>query len=132
MPDVDPRIVFMILIGAAVFAAAQSVWGLARVAGTKRKVNKRLHLAQSVTNLADLVVELRKQRGMDKDGNSRILVRWFSDLVIRSGVSYQPRTWALYAAGLALGSYLAVFLWTKNPLFGLAVAPVFAFGLPIM
>ena len=132
MPDVDPRLVFMILIGAAVFTAAQAAWGLVGVAGTKRKVNKRLHLAQSVTNLADLVVELRKQRGMDKDGNSRILVRWFSDLVIRSGVSYQPRTWALYAAALAIGSYLAVFLWTKNPLFGLAAAPVFAFGLPIM
>ncbi|MBI5940294.1 MAG: type II secretion system F family protein [Caulobacterales bacterium] len=132
MPDIDPRIVFMILIGAAVFAAAQAVWGLVRVAGTKRKVNKRLHLAQSVTNLADLVVELRKQRGMDKDGNSRILVRWFSDLVIRSGVSYQPRTWALYAAALAIGSYLAIFLWTKNPLLGLAAAPVFALGLPIL
>ncbi len=132
MPDVDPRIVFMILIGAAVFAAAQAAWGLVGVAGTKRKVNKRLHLAQSVTNLADLVVELRKQRGMDKDGNSRILVRWVSDLVIRSGVSYQPRTWALYAAALAIGSYLAIFLWTKNPLFGLAAAPVFALGLPIL
>src|SRR3989338_5077093 len=118
MPDVDPRLVFMILIGAAVFTAAQAVWGLARVAGTKRKVNKRLHLAQSVTNLADLVVELRKQRGMDKDGNSRILVRWFSDLVIRSGVSYQQRTWALYAAALAIGSYLSDFLLDQNPPFG--------------
>lgn len=132
MPDVDPRVVFMILIGAAVFTAAQSVWGLVRVAGTRRKVNKRLHLAQTVTNLADLVVELRKQRGLDEQGESRILVRWFSDLVIRSGVAYQPRVWALYAAGLGLFGYLMVFLWTKNPLFGLAVAPVFALGLPIL
>ena len=132
MPDIDPRVVFMILIGAAVFAAAQAIWGLARVAGTKRKVNKRLHLAQSVTNLADLVVELRKQRGLDENGESRILVRWFSDLVIKSGVSYQPRTWALYAAGLGLTAYLLVFLWTKNPLLGLAAAPVFALGLPFM
>ncbi|MFZ4605860.1 MAG: type II secretion system F family protein [Caulobacter sp.] len=132
MPEVDPRIVFMILIGAAVFTAAQAIWGLARVAGTKRKVNKRLATAQTVTNLADLVVELRKQRGLDEHGNSRILVRWFSDLVIKSGVSYQPRAWALTAAGLGLGAYLLVFLWTKNPLFGLAAAPVFAFGLPFM
>jgi tight adherence protein B len=132
MPQVDPRIVFMILIAAAVFAAVQAIWGLARVAGTKRKVNRRLATAQSVTNLADLVVELRKQRGLDEHGNSRILVRWFSDLVIKSGVSYQPRTWALSAAGLALGGYLAVFLWTKNPLFGLAVMPMLAFGLPIL
>ena len=130
MPDVDPRIVFMILIGAAVFAAAQAVWGLTRVASARRKVNKRLTVAETVTNLADLVVELRKQRGLDENGNSRILVRWFSDLVIKSGVRYQPRAWALCAAGLGLGSYLLVFLWTKNPLFGLAAAPVFALGLP--
>jgi len=132
MPDVDPRLVFMILIGAAVFAAAQAAWGLVRVAGTRRKVNKRLHLAQTVTNLADLVVELRKQRGLDEHGNSRILVRWFSDLVIRSGVSYQPRTWTLYAAGLGLIAYAMVFLWTKNPLLGLTAAPVFALGLPLL
>lgn len=132
MPEVDPRVVFMILIGAAVFAAAQAIWGLARVAGTKRKVNKRLAMAQSVTNLADLVVELRKQRGLDENGDSRILVRWFSDLVIKSGVSYQPRAWALTAAGLGLGAYLLVFLWTRNPLFGLAAAPAFALGLPFL
>ena len=48
MPDIDPRIVFMILIGAAVFAAAQAAWGLFRVAGTRRKVNKRPHLAQKI------------------------------------------------------------------------------------
>ncbi|MDP1630795.1 MAG: type II secretion system F family protein [Caulobacter sp.] len=132
MAEAAPRIIFLILLFAAVFTAGQAAWGLVRVAGTRRKVNRRLALAESVGSLADLVVELRKERGLDENGDSRILVRWFSDLVVRSGVSYQPRRWAVYAAGLALVSYLLVFLWTKNPLFGLAAAPLVGAGLPLM
>jgi tight adherence protein B len=120
----DPRLIFLILIFAAAFAAAQAVWGLVRVAGTKRKVNRRLTTAESIGSLADLVVELRKQRGLDEKGDSRIMVRWFSDLVIRSGVSYQPRRWALYAAGLAVGTFAGLFLWTHNWVYGLVAAPV--------
>lgn len=128
----DPRIVFLILIFAAVFTAGQAVWGLARTAGMKRKVNQRLAVADRVGSLADLVVELRKQRGLDEHGNSRIVVRWFSDLVVRSGVSYQPRRWFIYVAGLVLAVYLLVFMWTRNPLFGIIAAPVLSVGLPLM
>lgn len=131
MADVDPRIVFLVLVAAAVFAAAQAAWGLVRVAGTKRKVNKRLEVAERGGSLEQLVVELRKQRGLDETGRSRILVRWFSDLVTRSGVAYQPRRWVLYAGGLALTGYMLVFLWTKNPLLGLAAAPALGVGLPL-
>ncbi|MFZ5671133.1 MAG: type II secretion system F family protein [Pseudomonadota bacterium] len=131
MTAVDPRWVFLILIFAAVFAAAQAVWGLVRVAGAKRKVNKRLEVAERGGSLEQLVVELRKQRGLDENGQSRILVRWFSDLVTRSGVAYQPRRWAVCAGGLALTGYLLVFLWTRSPLFGLAAAPALGAGLPL-
>jgi len=129
---IDPRYVFLILIFAAVFTAGQAVWGLVRVAGTRRKVNRRLVVAERIGSLVGLVVELRKQRGLDENGERRIVLRWFSDLVVRSGVVYQPRRWAVIAAGLALTAWLLITLWTKTPLIGLAVAPVAAVGLPLM
>lgn len=131
MDKADPRIVFLILIFAAVFTAGQAISGLVRVGAAKRQVNRRLKVAEGVGSLADLVIELRKQRGLDEQGNSRILVRWFSDLVARSGVSYQPRRWFLICCGLALSGYMLVFLWTHSPLFGLAVTPLVGIAGPL-
>lgn len=132
MPELDPRWVFVILIGAAVFSAAQAIWGLVSVAGAKRKVNKRLAVAEQAGSLEALVLELRKQRGLNENGESRIVVRWFSDLITRAGAPYQPRRWAVYVAGLALGGYLAVFVLTRNPLFGLAAGMALGLGLPLL
>jgi len=128
----DPRIIFLILTFAAVFTAGQAVWGLVRVAGAKRQVNRRLKVAEGAGSLADLVLELRKQRGLDEHGNSRILVRWFSNLVVRSGVAYQPRRWFILCAVLALSAYMLVFMWTHSPLIGLAVTPMVSIVLPLM
>jgi len=132
MPQLaDPRLIFLILIFAAVFTAGQALWGLARVAGTKRKVNKRLAVAERTGSLSDLVLELRKQRGLDENGGSRIKARWFSDLVTRSGVPYQPRRWMIVTVSIGLAGYLAVFILTRNPLFGLGGAGVAGIGLPL-
>lgn len=123
---VNPAYIFLILVFAAVFTAGQAVWGLVRVAGTRRKVNRRLVTAERIGSLADLVVELRKQRGLDENGERRIGLRWFSDLVVRSGVPYQPRKWVMVVAGLALSVWMLVTLWTHSPLTGLMAAPVVA------
>lgn len=131
MPDLDPRLFFLVLVFAAVFTAGQAIWGLFRVAGTKRLVNKRLAVTENAGSLAEVILELRKQRGLDEKGNSRIGMRWFSDLVTRSGVPYQPRRWMIYCVALGLAAYLVVFLWTRNPLFGLAGAAVLGIGLPL-
>jgi tight adherence protein B len=128
---IDPRWVFLILIAAAVFTAAQAASGLVRAAGAKRKVNKRLATADRIGNLADLVVELRKQRGLDEKGN-RWMVRWFSELVVRSGVHFQPRRWAMICIGLAVGVAFAVFMLSHNPLIAAGVGPVAGVLLPLM
>lgn len=132
MADFDPRLVFLVLVFAAVMTAAQAALGLVRVAGNKRKVNRRLAVVERTGSLAELVLELRKQRGLSEAGDSRIVVRWLSDLVARSGVPYQPRRWFIYVAGLALVVYLVLFLWTRSPLIALAAAPAVALGGPLM
>ena len=94
-------LVFQILIFAAVFSACQAIWGLVSVGRTKRAVNRRLVMAERGLALGDLIVELRKQRGLAEDGGGRFAWRWLADLIIRSGVPFQPRRWALTMAGVA-------------------------------
>lgn len=124
MPNIqlDANAVFLVLVFAAVFAAAQAGIGLVRVANVKRKVNKRLVLAEKVGGISELVLELRKQRGLSANGEKKGWP-WLSDLVVRSGLTYEPRRWALLALGAGVIAALGVFVMTKNVTLA-AIAPL--------
>jgi len=128
--DGTVRLIVLILIFAAVFTAVQAVSGLVTRASSKRKVNKRLMVAEKTSSLADLVVELRKQRGLDAKGGRR-MVRWFSDIVVRSGVTFQPRRWALICVGIALTVWFLFFMGLHNPFIGIPVGLIVGIGGPV-
>jgi tight adherence protein B len=121
----DAHLVYLILVFAAVFSAGQAAFGLVHTASAKRKVNRRLEIAGQVTGIADLVVELRKQRGLNAAGGRK--KGGLFDLIVRSGVPYEPRRWLLAGAGAALaGGVLAVLVSHR-----LVLAPVGALALGI-
>jgi tight adherence protein B len=127
----DSHLVFLILVFAAVFAAGQSVIGLVSVARQKRKVNRRLKVAERVDGVSALVMELRKQRGLDAKGERGRRLRWLSNLIVASGLRYEPKKWTVYAilAGLVGGMAAAVLL--KNPLLFPVGVVVFGVGGPL-
>jgi tight adherence protein B len=110
------RAVFLILVFAAVFTAGQALFGLFTVARQKRQVNQRLKTAEKVEGVSALVMELRKQRGLSADGKKEGRLRWLSDLVVSSGLTYEPRKWALMALGAGVAAALAVALPLKHPM----------------
>jgi len=118
--DLDPNIVFEILIFAAVFSAVQAIWGLVRVGRAKRTVNRRLVLTEQGMALGDMVIELRKQRGLTASGERMLKWDWFADLVVRSGVVFRPRTWALLAAGICASIGLLALALSHKPLIAVA------------
>jgi tight adherence protein B len=127
----DSHLVFLILVFAAVFTAGQAAIGLISVATQKRKMNKRLKVAEKVDGVSALVMELRKQRGLDAKGEKGKRLRWLSNLIVASGLKYEPKKWALYSimAGLVGGMAAAVLL--KRPLLFPVGALVFGVGGPI-
>ncbi len=128
---IDGHIIFLILVFAAVFTAGQAVIGLVSVATQKRKVNKRLKVAERVDGVSALVMELRKQRGLDAAGERGKRLRWLSNLIVASGVAYDPRKWTLYAVALALAGGAAPAVLLKNPLLFPVGALVLGIGGPI-
>jgi len=129
--SVDPHIVFLILIFAAVFTAGQAAIGLISVATQKRKVNKRLKVAERVDGVSALVMELRKQRGLDASGERGKQLRWLSNLIVASGVPYDPRKWTLYVIVLAIVGGVAPVVLLKNPLLFPLGAMLIGLGGPI-
>jgi tight adherence protein B len=122
----NSSLALQILIFAAVFSLCQAIYGLVRVGGARRAVNKRLALSESGLALGDIVGELRKQRGLRQNGQHKLSWAWLADLVVRSGLPYQPRRWIVMIAGLAISGALLVLLMTRNPLFALAAGLVAA------
>ena len=57
---------------------------------------------------------------------------WLADLILRSGVAYRPRRWAIIVAGLGLAAALLVYCVTRNPLAGPHRGPAAAVGPPIV
>jgi tight adherence protein B len=127
----DANLVFLILVFAAVFTAGQAVIGMVSVATQKRKVNKRLKVADKVDGVSALVMELRKQRGLSADGEKGKGLQWLSNLIVASGVPYNPKKWIAYAAMAGMVCGMAVAVVTKNMLLFPIVAVVVGVGGPI-
>ena len=130
LPHLDGRLAFLILVFAAVFTAAQSLAGLVRVGVTKRAVNRRLAVAERTGSIGELVLELRKQRGLMEDGKGR--AGWLADLIVRSGLTFEPRRWAMYIGGLGLGVAAVVSYVSHKPLIGLLAGVVVAGVVPLV
>src|SRR5689334_7776426 len=113
---VDASVIVLILVFAAVFTAGQAAFGLLTVATQKRKVNKRLKVAERVDGVSALVMELRKQRGLNADGEKGERLRWLSNLIVASGVPYDPKKWTLYVVAAAVIGGMALAILTRNPL----------------
>ena len=130
LPHFDAKLAVLVLVFAAVFTLAQSVAGLVRVGVARRAVNRRLQVAERGGSIGELVLELRKQRGLGEDGKAR--GGFLADLVLRSGVPYEPRKWALYVGLVAMAGFLLAFLVSHNALVALVGAAALGAGGPLL
>ncbi len=127
-----PTIIFLILVFAAAATAFQAVFSLVKVGSVKRQVNKRLAIAQETKSLPDLVVELRKRRGLNEKGERKTGWAWFNDLVVRSGVPYHPKRWVTVPVMTGLAAGVAVFVFVKSILLAGLAVPVAGIAGPIL
>ena len=128
--QIDARLIIMVMVAAAVFAAAQAISGLVRMGVTKRVVNRRLQVVERTGSLGDLVGELRRDRGLNEKGERILRWNWLADLVFMSGIPFKPRQWMLIVAALTLAGAAAAFIFTRNPYVAAAAAPLVGLGGP--
>jgi len=130
--SLDPKLGLYILIFLTVFSFGQAAWGLLGQRQTRKAVNRRLSVVEQGGSLGDLVLELRKQRGIAEDGRSIFSWRWLGDLVMRSGVRVDPQRWAMVIGGLVLAGGLVGAFFTHNPFVGLGAAVVLGTAGPLV
>ena len=124
-------VIYVLAFGSA-FMAVQSVLGFGKTALEKTRINQRLKVKDSQASVADLIVELRRQRGLDQDGNQRLALRWFNELVTRSGLNFQPTLWAAIAAAIGAGVFGVTFWFLGSWMISVPAAIAGATLLPLM
>ncbi|MEM9740329.1 MAG: type II secretion system F family protein [Pseudomonadota bacterium] len=136
IPDpasLSPQIGLALVIGVgAVLLFISACAGLFGEAQTRRIMNRRLQFKEKTESTAELIVELRRQRALDEDGNFRLAVKWFNRLVLRSGLAFRPTQWAItsMSAGAVIGGL--VFWRLPNLPFACLVAVLVATFAPLV
>jgi tight adherence protein B len=125
---IDASLTFEILVFAAGFTVVQALVGLFTAGRTRRTVNQRLKVADRGLGIGAVVVELRKQRGLGENGERLLGWVWLSDLIVRSGMVFQPQRWLLMAGGLGLTVCLLITVLAHQLLIGVAAG----FGLAVL
>jgi len=111
------------------FLAVQGVSGLFGKAQLNKQLNKRLQAREKASSVQHLMTELRRERALGADGEMSLSVRWFNELVTRSGMAFEPAKWATLAAISAFGIGGIVFWLSGSMKFAVPVALiVFVFG----
>ena len=112
----DAKSAYLVLLFAAVFAAGQATFGLLATAKVKRRVNQRLKVSERIGGIQELVVELRKQRGLTAAGDLRAGVKWLAELIVRSGVPYDPKKWLMAVIAAAVAGAMLIVVVSHSPL----------------
>lgn len=102
----DGPVVAYCLFFALGFLVVQGVSGLFGQAQMNKQLNRRLKAREQVGSVQQLILELRKERALNADGEMSLSSRWFNQLVTRSGVRFEPGKWACVSAlvGLLVGA----------------------------
>lgn len=105
-------IVTYLMFFAVGFLIVQGIAGLFGQAQINKQLNRRLKAREKAGSVQQLILDLRRQRALNADGEMSFSSRWFNQLVTRSGLTFEPGKWAIIAAiiGVCVGCGVQYFV----------------------
>ena len=107
----------LVELGYSIFAPSDS---------GKKRINRRMKSANSKKGVSQkgILLQLRKERGLDEDGKFLLPIKWLSRMIVQSGITIGlGRLAACYALYLVFSSLIILYL-TGTPLFALSPFPL--------
>ncbi|HYF55006.1 MAG TPA: type II secretion system F family protein [Salinarimonas sp.] len=131
--EIDPLYVFYAAAALAAVLAGEALYLLFSSSRSYRSgVNRRLALSAAEGDREQVLVQLRRERGLSADGGLALPAAALGRLITQSGIRATPGRLALMALGLAVAAALAALLATGHPLLALAAAGAGGTVLPIL
>lgn len=122
-----------ILVPLAVVLMAEALFLLFADAKSNRdRVNRRMRLSADTENRADVLVSIRKERGLGAGGEFRLGFTWLAELVTQSGVTLGLGRLAAAAAASGVLSGIGMLVWSGSPAKAAAALVAGGIVLPIL
>ena len=123
---------FSLIVSAVLFAEAGYVL-FASDDGKRKRLNRRMKTSErNKLTQKDVLLQLRKERGLDADGKLLVPVRWLGQLIVQSGITVGLGRAMLIWAVYVLASLVATLFFSRSVLVTAAAFPVLAFLLPYL
>jgi tight adherence protein B len=111
--DTPTLIAICAAISVVLFAEAVYLLGFS-TASYRSNVNRRLKLSSSQPDREAILIQLRRERGLTKEGFFRFGVSWFNRLMLESGMTRGGFTLALIALVAGGGAFFAVMRFRED------------------
>src|ERR1041384_3188956 len=105
--DTQTLIVICAAISVVLFAEAVYLLGFS-TASYRSNVNRRLKLSSNQPDREAILIQLRRERGLTKDGMFRFGLEWFNRMMLESGMMRGAWTLALIALAGGGAAFVAV------------------------
>ncbi|PCI06101.1 MAG: type II secretion system protein F [Hyphomicrobiales bacterium] len=114
----------LVEIGYAVFSSG---------AKDRKRVNRRMAAGENDgVSQKDILIQLRKERGMDQDGNLILPMKWLNTLFVQAGFTVGLKKAGLYYAIYLVVTIIALIYFTQSITGILIGTPIFAFLFPVL
>lgn len=122
-----------LLVGIAVFLGVEATYLLISSRSSfVKKVNRRLKIFEDANSQHDVLLLLRRERGLSEEGKYRLPFIWFNRLIMQSGIGVSAaRLMAIVCVPAAVACF-AVYLFLDSWSMGMAAAIATAVFLPVL
>jgi len=129
----DPIYLIYVLVAVSAALAAEGIYLLA-YSGTsyRNNINRRLKLLKDEPNRENVLVQLRKERGLTSGGSYAMSMEFFNRLVLQSGLTIGVNKVLMFVVVGAVLAAAVDLVWRGNPLEALLVAVFSATALPFL
>ncbi len=125
------HVFYVSLVVSAVLLVEAGYLLLAPDDSARKDINRRMTASgKKKISQKDILVQLRKERGLDANGNFVLPLKWLNELVVQAGITVgMPRVMMIWGGFFALSTLVILFM-SGSPGAALLAAPLTGFVLP--
>ena len=129
----SPQTAIIGILAICAVVIAESLYLLYADASERRSaVNRRLKVREGDISHEKILLQLRKERGLDEGGGWRLPIRWLNRLILQSGQTIGLRALLLAALGCMAGGAGTAFYSSGEWAAALVAAPIAGIGIPFL
>lgn len=131
---VSPMAVFSISIVLCTILAVEAAYLVfAGNSDAKSRINRRMKASEKKdTSRQDVLLQLRKERGLGSDGSFVLPVKWLNRLIVQAGLTCGLKRFGLYYGLFVFGAIAVTLVLSRSLTITLVALPVIAFAMPLM